>query len=177
MRRFLPSIIVSAALLALAACSVQPLYSVDPATGDVNRLNVPIDNPGDRESQLVRNALLDLTGTADGTGPYTAKVDASSSNQTIFRSNAPDSVTAISNRRITMTATLTLSDAATGDRVAQFTGIGRTFFESSRQEFANDRSEVDANRRAAGEAAQSLRNQLAAYLKRYPQPVAVPENI
>ena len=168
MRQIIRWAILSVAISSIAACTVQPLYSVDPSTGQVEQLNIPLENPSDRNDQLVRNALLDLIGRADGSRGYDGKVTANVAVQSIFRSDAPDSVTAISNRRVVITAVLTLTNSKTGEQAAKFTGIGETFYESSRQEIANDRSQLDAEERAATEAAESLRNQLAVFLKNNP---------
>ncbi|MEO1749303.1 MAG: hypothetical protein AAFR27_11930, partial [Pseudomonadota bacterium] len=165
MRQILRWTLLSVGISTLAACTVQPLYSVDQTSGQIDQLNVPLENPANRDDQLVRNALLDLIGRADNSRGYSGKVTANIATQSIFRSNAPDSVTAISNRRVVVTAVLTLTNSNTGEKAAEFTGVGRTFYESSRQQFANDRSEIDAQERATIEAAESLRNQLAIFLK------------
>ena len=168
MRRILHWATITFAISILAACTVQPLYTVDPATGQTDQLSIPLENPSERDDQLVRNALLDLIGRSDGKNGYSGKIGASVAVQSVFRSNAPDSVTAINNRRVVVTAILTIKNTKTGEKAAKFTGIGRTFYESSRQQFANDRAQIDAEERAATEAAQSLRNQLAVFLKLNP---------
>ncbi|MEL6921880.1 MAG: hypothetical protein AAFO77_12840, partial [Pseudomonadota bacterium] len=50
---------------------------------------------------------------------------------------------------------------------------GRTFYERSGQQFANDRAVADATRRAANEAAAALAAQLQVYLKNNPAPSSV----
>ncbi|MEO1702914.1 MAG: LPS assembly lipoprotein LptE [Pseudomonadota bacterium] len=168
MRQIFRWAILSVAVSSLAACSVQPLYVPDQKTGQTGALAIPLENPSDRDDQLVRNALLDLIGWSDGSSGYTGEIGANVAIQSVFRSNAPDSVTAINNRRVVVTATLTITNTKTGEQAGKFTGVGRTFFESSRQQFANDRSQMDAEQRAASEAAESLRNQLAVFLGRNP---------
>ncbi|MEO0545223.1 MAG: LPS assembly lipoprotein LptE [Pseudomonadota bacterium] len=168
MRQILRGTIASIAISALAACSVQPLYSTSPSTGEITGLSIPLENPSDRTDQLVRNALLDLIGRDEGSNGYSGAINASVRTQSVFRSDAPDSVTAIRNQRVTVTAVLVITNENSGEEAARFTGVGRTFYESSRQQFANDRSEIDAEQRAASEAAEALRNQLAVFLKQNP---------
>ena len=155
---------VLAALVAIAGCTVQPLYSPAPTQGFAANApvlaSVAIDEVDTRVAQQVRNRLIFLLrGGADlSVSPqYAAKLAVSEREQSVFRVEAPDGTTTITARRLTVTGTITLTRKADGAVIAQETRSAAASFDNTRQEFANLRALRDAENRAAAELAEQLR--------------------
>ena len=156
--------VVLAALVAIAGCTVQPLYSPAPTEGLTANApvlaSVAIDEVDTRVAQQVRNRLIFLLrgGAELSASPqYAAKLEVSEREQSVFRVQAPDGTTTITARRLTVTGTITLTRKADGVVIAQETRSAAASFDNTRQEFANLRALRDAENRAAAELAEQLR--------------------
>ena len=157
-------ILVMGALASTAACTVQPLYStapgsnVSPAAAALASVDVkPIRT---RVGQQVRNELLFLLhggGTGTASPNYIADLAVSVSDTAVFSTPAPDGVTEITSQRLTLTGTIRLTSTIDGALIGTQTRRATASYDSTRQQFANDRAKRDAENRAARELAEQLR--------------------
>lgn len=156
-----PAVLI-AAVLALAACTVQPLYGPTP-TGQavvtaVSR--VAIDPVNDRVSQVVRNALIaNLDSGNEPAAPlYRMKLVVTSAESAL-------GVTPIETApaySLTVAASYEVTSVATGQIVLRATSRGLATYDRINQEYANTRAHLDAEDRAAALAADDIRIHLAA---------------
>ncbi len=168
---------VVAASLALAGCTVQPLYqssggleAPSQGTGIAAQLSqVAIAPVSTREALEVRNHLTFLLG--GGSRPseplytLTLGVISSSSAAARIQRSDDDEPTA---RVVTMASNYVLVDARTGRAISRGLRQTTSSYDVPRQEFAALRAQRDAENRAARELAELLRHALAQDLSRLP---------
>jgi LPS-assembly lipoprotein len=148
--------------LALAACTVQPLYGTGPSGAAVpaGLSHISIQQVDTRVAQEVRNRLIFLLygGAGQPTAPtYDMKLIVTSSEQ-------PLGVTPVESApaySVTVTATYEVTALATGDVVIRATTRGTASYDRVNQVFANTRAKLDAEDRAAAEVADDIRTRLA----------------
>lgn len=155
------AILALATALTLSACTVQPLYTPTPSgTAVAPRLDaISIDQVDTRVAQEVRNRLIfDLGNGRSQTAVYAMKL-------TVLVSESPLGVTPVETAptySITVTATYELRSIATGEIVLRGTSRGQASFDRITQIYANTRAKLDAENRAAADAATDIRIRLAA---------------
>ena len=140
--------------LTITACQVRPLYG-EMAGGSAQ--SIGISAPASRVAQIVRNELV--FGFSGGAGEpanpqYDMDLDVSVTNQGVLpASNAGEFNAA----RIVVTASYTLRDTSSGERL--FSGERRAVaaLDNPDQEYGRTRAVVDAQNRAAREAAAFIR--------------------
>ncbi|MEM8796154.1 MAG: LPS assembly lipoprotein LptE [Pseudomonadota bacterium] len=156
----------------LSACRVEPLYgsepiaretaaSVDESSVQEELRSIDIAPPQSRIDQLVRNELqFSLTGTTQQTGslPFELDLKTRKSVRSVGISDIDFGPAAFF---ITVSADYVLRDRRLAAPIAQGTQAGTASFDRVDQEFANIRSEKDAEERAAKTAALKLRQALA----------------
>lgn len=160
--------------LALAGCTVQPLYApTATATGSpmaAAAASVYVEPIKDRVGQQVRNELMFLL--AGGAGePANPAYELALTVQTVRHDALVVQTTKKdgepSARKITVNASYVLTRT---DDAKTVVGKRRAFatasYDVSRQEFANNRAERDAQNRAAKEVAEQLRGLISADLIR-----------
>lgn len=148
--------------LALAACTVQPLYGTGPSGAAVasGLTHISIDQVDTRVAQEVRNRLIFLLygGAGQPTAPtYNMRLVVTSSEQ-------PLGVTPVESApaySVTVTATYEVTALATGDVVIRTTTRGSATYDRVNQVFANTRARLDAEDRAAAKVADDIRTRLA----------------
>lgn len=149
--------VAMAGALALAGCSVQPLYATGPAgttlQAELAAISiVPVD---DRVGQIIRNELIfDFTGGGAPAAPRYELTIATTVGRGAFDVIAPRDERMTS---VAVTATYVLADIGTGAVITQGTARSETRFALSNQEFANVRAEEEARERAALEVAEEIR--------------------
>ena len=151
------------AAVALAACTVQPLYAPTAAGPSVVDAlgQIYIDPPNDRLSQEVRNDLIFALngGAGQPANPtYHMRLIVTSTQSAL-------GVTPIATApaySITVAATYEVTSVATGKIVLRSTSRGSASFDRVNQVYANTRARLDAENRAAALAADDIRIHLAA---------------
>jgi LPS-assembly lipoprotein len=169
--------IVGGALMAVAGCTVEPLYMAAPApssaspTGSIGSdlSTVAIKPVTDRVGQQVRNQLIFMFGGGKGqpAAPrysLTLSVIASSEPTANIQINNENEPTAAI---LTASASYVLTDAG-GQVFSQGSRQFQSSYDVPRQEFAAVRARIDAEDRAARELAELLRLAVAQDLKRGP---------
>lgn len=163
--------ILLAALSGLAGCTVQPLYSSAPGAtispAQAALASVDVKPVRSRVGQQVRNELLFLLHGSvepDRAPAYIAELAISESDSAVFSTPAPDGVTQLTSQRLTLRATLTLTDASDGTVIARQNRNAVASYEETRQQFANRRAKLDAENRAARELAAQLQAAIIASL-------------
>lgn len=151
------------ALVALAGCTVQPLYAPTAAgTSPVAALgNISIDPVGDRVSQEVRNRLIFALNGGKGqpaSAPYHMRLVVTSSESAL-------GVTPIATApaySVTVAATYEVRSVA-GDKILLRDTVRQSAsYDRVNQAYANERALLDAQNRAAGLVADVIRLNLAA---------------
>ncbi len=151
-----------AAALFLSACTVQPLYAPSPSGAAVTTkfAEVTIDPVDTRVAQVVRNKLIfDLDGGADPTTPLYRMTLIVTSAESALGVTPIETAPAYS---LTVSATYEVTSLATGQIVLRGTSRGTASFDRITQEYANTRARIDAEDRAATQAADDIRIRLAA---------------
>lgn len=170
------SVAIVLALGALTAACFQPLYGDHTlsagdsvrdklAAVEVERVPAPNGTPQSRLAVELRNKLMyDFNGGAAPNAPaYRLQIGALSSGITTVivdvASGRPDTQVSAVN------ATFTLTEIATGKVVLSSSTFGRASFDipGSAQRFAQQRAWLNAEDRATGMIADSIRNRLASY--------------
>lgn len=164
--------LIAVSLFATSACTVRPLYGDAVVSGGetmaaaLSAVEVkPVDT---RQALEVRNHLIFLLtrGAGQPAGPQwqmalrVTSRTASTATVQVATDNEPSAGT------VTMTASYTLTDAASGDVVARGKRVATASFDRARQQFATIRAERDAENRAARELAELLRLALVHDLER-----------
>jgi LPS-assembly lipoprotein len=151
-----------AAMFALSACTVTPLYSAGGVPGvlQAELASISILPVSDRLPQIVRNDLIFAFGS--NSSPANPKYEMSISAGTGGAPNVP--TPAITLVRVTVTVRYTLREIASGDVVASGSTSATTNYQTSNQAFANLRAREDAEARAASAAADTVRVEVAAAL-------------
>ncbi len=157
--RLLRLAIPLAAALALAACTVQPLYGPGPTGQAVTSVLAAIDIPpvGSRAGQQVRNRLIAELGNAGATPVYSMSLAVASLDGSL-------GVTAVESApvyTVTVSVTYEVRSVATGDLVLRGTSRGTASWDRVNQLYANDRARLDAENRAAALAADDIRIRLS----------------
>jgi len=157
------SLIIAVAALAAAGCTVRPLYMDGPpaagaTSGVADRLaSIAISAPRTRQGQEVRNHLIFLFGKGGGepaSAAYdmnllvTSRVISAAVIQVGTSAQEPTS------SLVSMTATYTITNRATGAVVARGTRSSSSAYDLPRQQFAAYRARLDAENRAARELAE-----------------------
>ena len=172
--------IVAAGLLAVAGCTVEPLYSAAPApasgtvTGSIggDLSTIAVKPVADRVGQQVRNQLIFLFGGGNGqpANPryslaLTTVVAYSepTANIQINRENEPTAAI------LTVHAAYALTDA-NGKQFSRGQRDLQASYDVPRQEFAAVRARIDAENRAARELAELIRLSVAQDLAHGPRP-------
>jgi len=169
--------IVGGALMAVAACTVEPLYMAAPApssaspTGSIGSdlSTIAVTPVGDRVGQQVRNQLIFLFGGGKGqpANPrysLTLGVTATSEPTANIQINNDNEPTAAI---LTAYASYVLADAS-GKVFSRGSRQFQSSYDVPRQEFAAVRARIDAEDRAARELAELVRLAVAQDLKRGP---------
>lgn len=169
-----------AALALLTACQVRPLYSE--ASGIGQRLNsVGFSDPHNRVEQVVRNNLVFLTsgGAGETAHPeYEVKLSATSTASSILdlTSDQNDDTVSVRNvpvaGRVQVDVTYTLTRIKDSQVLKTATREVVSLIDVPGQSFAKLRAIRDAENRAAREAAEFVRGDVAIALSREPQPQA-----
>lgn len=157
------AILAAGLAVLLGACSAQPLYMMDPATGGSVQSalsGLEIATVETRVAQEVRNRLLfDLGISRSTTAPrYTMDL-------VVSDTESPLGVTPVESApasNVTVTATYTVRDPASGDIVFRDTARASASYDLVNQVFANERAHRDAQNRAAIAVANDIRLQLSA---------------
>jgi LPS-assembly lipoprotein len=162
-RRCLPALAL--ALLGsfyLSGCTVQPVYGSKPDGSAVGRslASIAIDPVDSRVAQEVRNKLIFyMTGGAgEAANPqYRMKLRVTSSENKLGISRTGSAPV----HSLTVTASYTLTPVGSEDVLLRDTARGTASYDRSNQNFANIRAELDAENRAAAQAADEIRLRLA----------------
>ena len=157
--------------IALAGCTVQPLYAPQPQAGTVRTAalaSVYIEPVDDRVGQELRNHLIFLMNGGAGQ-PANPAYELSLNVRTRSRNAAVVQITTSDGeptaRTVTVTADYRLKRADDGTEIARRRAVVSASYDVSLQEFADTRAERDAENRAATEAAEQLRALIATDLK------------
>jgi LPS-assembly lipoprotein len=163
-RRFMPALALALlGSVAVAGCTVQPVYSARPASGSAvgqTLASIAIDPVDTRVAQDVRNKLIFyMTGGAGETSnpQYRLKLRVTSA-QTALGISRTGSAPVYS---VTVTASYTLTAIGSEDIILRETARGTASYDRSNQNFANIRALKDAEERAAVAAADEIRLRLA----------------
>ena len=156
------ALVAAAALLALAGCTVQPLYGNGPTGQAVPTTiaRIAIEPVGDRVSQQVRNALIfKLDGGTEPSNPtYRMALNVTSAQTAL----GVTPIEAAPSYSLTVSATYEVKSVATGQVIMRDTSRGTASYNRTMQEYGNRRAELDAEDRAAAVAAEDIRLRLAA---------------
>jgi LPS-assembly lipoprotein len=148
------------AAVALSACTVQPLYGPTPAGETVTTAldRIVIDPVETRIAQEVRNRLIFTLGNASqGNAAYRMKL-------TVTAAESALGVTPIETAptySITVAATYEVRSVASDEIVLRGTSRGLASFDRITQVYANTRARLDAENRAAVQAATDIQVRLA----------------
>ncbi len=146
---------------ALAGCTVQPLYGPTPTGRTVTAAldQITIEPVETRIAQEVRNKLLFELGGGRHSAPlYTMKLLVTASESALGVTPVQSAPT----YSITVAATYEVVSVATGQIVLRGTSRGIASFDRVNQIYANTRAKLDAENRAAADAATDVRIRLAA---------------
>ncbi|WP_051540844.1 hypothetical protein [Ahrensia sp. 13_GOM-1096m] len=148
---------LTATLLIMASgCTVKPLHS---NTGLGLTKSVSIESVNSRVAQQVRNRLIFLVngGESQPASPeYIARLTVSSSTAGILTARNTSNDSDNSASRVTLTGTLQLS-TSDGEIVGNYKRTAIALLDTSTQQFANTRAQIDAQDRAAVELAETFR--------------------
>lgn len=156
----------------IAACQIQPLHSTNSAAGlDDGSIpsilrSIEVADPKSRFDQLVRNELqFALAGGTERTGelPFTLTLNTKKSVRSVGISDVDFGPRAFF---VTISSAYILRDTRKAAPVAQGTQEGTASYDRVDQEFANIRSERDAEIRAAKAAALRIRHALSLALEK-----------
>ncbi len=156
------ALVASAAAIALAACTVQPLYGPTPTGQAVvtTVASIGIEPADTRVGQQIRNALIfDLDGGDEPANPlFHMKLIVTSAESAL----GVTPIEAAPSYSLTVSATYEVTSVATGQIVLRGTSRGTASYDRTNQEYANTRAHLDAEDRAATLAADDIRIRLAA---------------
>lgn len=151
---------------ALAACTVQPLYGPAAGGGQVQSTltRIAVAPVKDRVAQQVRNVVIfQMTGGKSIGDPlYRMKLTVTSREIGLGITNV-DSSPVFS---VQVAATYEVTEISSGDRLVRSTARASASYNRSNQEFANTRAKIDAENRAAAEAANQIAIRVAAAVAR-----------
>ena len=162
-RRTAGRLFALAAVAALAACTVQPVYGPGPSgmpSAPAILSRIAIDPAGDRVGQVVRDKLIfALTGGGRGGDPLYQMHLTTTVSEAGLGLNHIDSAPTYA---VTVTVTYEVSKIGSNQILIRSTSHGTASFDRVNQAFANVRAEIDAQDRAATVAADDIRIRLAA---------------
>ena len=151
----------------LAGCQVRPLYgdrvAAPSGTGTRSAVasalaSISIDPPSDRTTQLVRNELTFRMNSGSAPTAYRLALRAASATTTLGVTGTGAAFA----RSLRVTASYQLFQIGNDQPLAENTVIATASYDSVEQRFSNQRAAVDAEDRAAREAAALIEAQLAA---------------
>ena len=158
----LRTVLLAVALMALSACTVQPLYGTAPSGGPVKAAisRISVEPVSDRVAQVIRNKLIfDMTGGGLAPDPlYTMKLNVTTKQVGLGITNIESSPV----YSVIVAATYTITRIDTGDVVLKSTARGDASFNRVNQVYANSRAKIDAENRAAEAAAEEIALRIAA---------------
>lgn len=169
--RWIASALAAAGLvstaLGTAGCGFQPLYGSGSTTASGARLSqamasVDIQPIPGRVGQKVRNELI-FSNTGGGYAAptkYKLKVALRQSVVNQLVQTTGDAKGQV----LVLEATFTLTDAASGQVMYVGSAVSRAPYTRYQEIFANVRANYDAENRAAGEIAETMKTQIAAFL-------------
>jgi len=163
--RLVKTIAGIAILGAVAGCQVRPLYST-PGVVEGKLASVSISEADDRIEQQVRNQLVFLFGGGAGepqNAAYRLELHVTSRSLGVLADVASDTMRA---GRIIVSADYNLARADTGETVASGKRTASAMVDFPAQQFAKLRAIREAQDRAAREAAEFVRADVAAALAR-----------
>ncbi len=152
-------------VLVLSGCQFEPLHGSGSASGSLAGLDqvgvAPVDT---RVAQRVRNHLLFLLNGGFGVGQnaYEAKLRVSDQNKQLASVPGEDTTSGT----VTVSVSYDLVEVATGKVIASGNRKAFASYDRTSQVFADERAALDAQNRAAREAAEALRLAIASDLKR-----------
>jgi LPS-assembly lipoprotein len=154
------SLVALAGVIALSACTVQPLYGPSPSGSAVATAlaAVTIDPVDNRVGQELRNKLISDLGGEPATPAYRMKLVVSSAESAL----GVTPVEAAPAYSLTVSATYEVTSIASGEIVLRGTSRGTASFDRINQIYANTRARLDAENRAAHLAADDIRVRVAA---------------
>jgi LPS-assembly lipoprotein len=150
----LPAVALALLGSLLAGCTVQPVYGSRPDGSAVGRslAGIAIDPVDSRVGQEVRNKLIFyMTGGAgEPSNPqYRMKLRVTSSETRLGISRTGSAPV----RSLTVTASYTLTRVGSEEILVRETARGTASYDRSNQNYANIRAQLDAENRAAAQAA------------------------
>ena len=152
-----------AAIAALAACTVQPVYGPGPSgvsSASAILSHITIDPATDRVGQVVRDKLIfAVTGGGRGGDPLYQMHLTTSVSEAGLGLNHVDSAPTYA---VTVTVTYEVSKIGSTEILVRSTSHGTASYDRVNQAFANVRAQLDAQDRAAAVAADDIRIRLAA---------------
>jgi LPS-assembly lipoprotein len=152
--------------VALAACTVQPVYAPGPSGSSAPAVlsHVVIDPAGDRVSQVVRDKLIfALTGGGRGGDPLYSMHLTTTVSEAALGLNHVDSAPTYA---VTVAVTYEVTKIGSNGILIRNTSRGTASYDRVNQEFANVRAKLDAEDRAAAVAVADIRLHLAAAVAR-----------
>lgn len=156
--------ILAGAGLALSACGVRPLYGTSASGESTQAMMAAVEIspiPG-RVGQQVRNELIFDTTGGGTAAPSRYKLNIvlreSVTKEMVLRSG--DATGEV----YTLRADYRLINLADGKMIHEGTAIGRASYDRYDKTFSNVRAQYNAEDRAAGTVAESIRTQVASYL-------------
>lgn len=171
--------LTAGALLLLGGCQVRPLYSQTSGIGQ-RLTTVGFSDPHNRIEQVVRNNLVFLAagGAGEPLNPeYEVTLTAKSSASSILDITTDDNSVSVTRTpvagRVELTVTYTLTRIRDSQVIKTATREVVSQIDVSGQSFAKLRSIRDAENRAAREAAEFIRAEIAIALSKEPQPQTV----
>jgi LPS-assembly lipoprotein len=163
-RRFAFLVVALAALFALAACQVRPLYATSPveAGPQADLPAIDVQPPGSRAEQVYRNSLLfGLRGGGEG---------AESRYRLVYRMTIREQAALVERGtgtpnvyHLTGGVSFLLKDTATDESLFGASVTATDSYTRSSQSYANIRAKRDAEDRLAQALAQLTQARLAAY--------------
>lgn len=169
-RRFATPAMLIALCMAVGSCQIQPLYAKN--SGVKERLaSVSFSDANSRAGLVVRNRLVFLAGGGAGepiTPAYKVKLSVTTTLVGVIY--LPSSSTSAAARQ-TVTVQYILSNAVDGKILKAGSRVGTALLDQPTQTFAQVRADIDAEQRAATEAADLVAADLSAALSRTSYPI------
>jgi LPS-assembly lipoprotein len=165
-RRAAGRLLALAATVALAACTVQPVYAPGPSGSSALAVlsHVVIDPASDRVGQVVRDKLIfALTGGGRGGNPLYQMHLTTTVSEVGLGLNRIDTAPTYA---VTVAVTYEVSKIGSNEILVRSTSRGTASYDRVNQVFANVRAKIDAENRAAAVAADTIRLRLAAVAAR-----------
>lgn len=147
--------------LPLAGCGFEPLYATKTDSNIATALNsISVAAPGDRETQLVANALY-LGFNSQGPARYRLHLESKSSVANL----AIESDSRVTRANYRQTVIFELSHIKTSQTVLKGSSSRAASYNKVASEFANDQAELNARERTSKAIAEDIKMQIALKLK------------